>query len=87
MIEIMSDELGSLLEGLPGHERRFAAGATVFRRDDPVRVMHFVQRGTIHLVRRQKDGAALILQRPSGFDPRGGLCLFRSLSLRRSRRK
>jgi len=63
MIEIMSDELGSLLEGLPGRECRLAAGATVFRRDDPVRVMHFVQRGTIHLVRRQKDGAALILQR------------------------
>ena len=34
----------------------------MFRLDDPVRVMHFVQRGTIHLVRRPKDGAALILQ-------------------------
>jgi CRP-like cAMP-binding protein len=63
MIEIMSEKLGLLLEGLPGRERRFAAGATVFQRDDPVRVVHFVLRGAIHLVRRQEDGAALILQR------------------------
>ena len=63
MIEIMSEELASLLHGLRGRECEFAAGASVFYIDDPVRVAHFVRRGAIHLVRRQDDGAALILQR------------------------
>ena len=63
MIAIMSDELNSLLQGLRGHECEFAAGASVFHLGDPVRVVHFVRRGTIHLVRHQEDGAALILQR------------------------
>ena len=63
MIEIMSEELGALLQGLRGRECEFAAGASVFHLDDPVRVVHFVRRGAIHLVRTQEDGAALILQR------------------------
>ncbi len=60
---IMSAEMDSLLQGLRGCECEFAAGASVFHLDDPVRVVHFVRRGAIHLVRRQEDGAALILQR------------------------
>ena len=63
MIQIMSTELNSLLEGLQGHEYEFAAGASVFYLGDPIRFVHFVRRGEIHLVRRQEDGAALILQR------------------------
>jgi len=63
MMSIMSTELDSLLQGLKGHECEFAAGAPVFHLGDPVRVVHFVRRGTIHLVRRREDGAALILQR------------------------
>ena len=63
MIAIMSDELGSLLQGLQGRECEFAAGASVFHLGDPIRLVHFVRRGTIHLVRHQVDGAALILQR------------------------
>ena len=63
MIAIMSEELGSLLQGLRGRECAFAAGASVFHLGDPIRLVHFVQRGTIHLVRHQDDGAALILQR------------------------
>jgi CRP-like cAMP-binding protein len=35
----------------------------VFHLDDPVRVVHFVRRGAIHLVRREENGASLILQR------------------------
>ncbi len=63
MITIMSARLNSLLQGLMGHECEFAAGASVFHLGDPVRVVHFVRRGSIHLVRHQEDGAALILQR------------------------
>ena len=63
MIAIMSEELGSLLQGLRGRECEFAAGASVFHLGDPIRLVHFVRRGTIHLVRHQDDGAALILQR------------------------
>jgi CRP-like cAMP-binding protein len=63
MISVMSDELESLFQGLRGHECEFAAGAAVFRLGDPIRVVHFVRHGAIHLVRRQDNGAALILQR------------------------
>ena len=52
-----------LLQGLRGRECEFAAGVSVFHLNDPVRVVHFVRRGAIHLVRTQEDGAALILQR------------------------
>ena len=62
----MSVELGSLIQGLRGRESEFAAGESVFRFDDPVHAVHFVRRGTIHLVRRQMDGSALILQRAQG---------------------
>ena len=60
---IMSDELGSLLQGLRGREFEFVAGASVFHLNDQVSVVHFVRRGVIHLVRHQEDGTALILQR------------------------
>jgi len=63
MIAIMSEELGSLLQGLRGRECEFTAGASVFHFGDPIRLVHFVRRGTIHLVRHQDDGTALILQR------------------------
>ena len=63
MIEIMSEEIGAFLQGLRGRECEFAAGALVFHLNDPVRVVHFVRRGAIHVVRTQEDGAALILQR------------------------
>ena len=63
MIEIMSMELGLLLQGFGGRECEFAAGASVSHLNDQVRVVHFVRRGAIHLVRHQDDGAALILQR------------------------
>jgi CRP-like cAMP-binding protein len=67
MIEIMSEELGSLFQGLRGRACGFEAGASVFHLGDPIRLVHFVRRGTIHLVRHQDDGAALILQRaPAG---------------------
>ena len=63
MIAIMSEELGSLLQGLQAREFEFAPGASVFHLGDPIRLVHFVRRGTIYLVRHQDDGAALTLQR------------------------
>ena len=63
MIEIMSSDLGSLLDGFPGRACRFDAGETLFRRGDTVRRLHVIRSGTVHLVRYQEDGSALILQR------------------------
>jgi|SRR5208282_37121 len=63
MIAIMSEELDSLLQGLRGRTCEFQAGASVFHLGDPIRLVHFVRRGTIHLMRHQDDGSALILQR------------------------
>jgi len=63
MIMIMSQELDSLFKGLPGRKCAFGAGSTVFTHGDPVRLVHFVREGAIHLERRQENGAALILQR------------------------
>lgn len=65
MIMVMSQELDSLFKGLPGRKCAFDAGAMVFTLGDPVRFVHFLREGAIHLERRQQDGAALILQRAS----------------------
>ena len=62
MMAVMStliDRLGRLA----GIERRFAAGSTLFRRDDPVRALHLVRDGMVHLVRHREDGGTLMLQR------------------------
>ncbi len=51
------------LRGLRARERHFESGQSLFCRGDPVTDMHFVLTGTVHLVRYQNDGSALILQR------------------------
>jgi CRP-like cAMP-binding protein len=66
MIAIMAEPLLELFNTLPGREMRFAAGAAVFHIGSPVRVMHFVRAGCIHLMRYQADGSNLILQRAGG---------------------
>jgi CRP-like cAMP-binding protein len=63
MIVIMLPLLELLLSRLHGRECAFAAGEFLFHSDDTVRLLHFVRRGTVHLVRYQSDGAALSLQR------------------------
>lgn len=63
MIAIMSLGLDQWLRRLPGRECAFGAGETLFRSGDIVRRLHVVLGGTIHLVRYQEDGSALILQR------------------------
>lgn len=68
MIAIMSDAVLPLLLQLPGRTRTFAAGEALFRVGDPVRNLHVVREGQVHLVRHQIDGVALILQRASAGD-------------------
>jgi len=63
MTAIMSNPLLAHLQGVRGQELEFQAGQRVFQTGDPVRRMHFVQSGSIFLVRHQRDGAALVLQR------------------------
>jgi CRP-like cAMP-binding protein len=63
MIPIMTEELATLIAALPGRDVRHRAGATVFRIGNPVRCIHVVRAGRIHLARHQADGSRLILQR------------------------
>lgn len=63
MISIMPLDFQSFIEGAPVREVGFAAGEAIFHSGDAVRSVYFVRLGTIHLLRRQPDGAELILQR------------------------
>lgn len=63
MIIIMSRSIEPYLTGLRGRLRHFEKGRFLFHRGDPVTDMHFVLKGSIHLVRHQRDGSPLILQR------------------------
>jgi CRP-like cAMP-binding protein len=63
MIDIMSVELISHLRNLAGQEMTFEPGQYLFRLGDKVRVVHFIEEGSVHLVRHQADGSALILER------------------------
>lgn len=63
MIIIMLRSIEPYLTGSRSRQRRFESGEPVFHRGDPVADMHFVLKGSIHLVRYQSDGSALILQR------------------------
>jgi CRP/FNR family transcriptional regulator, dissimilatory nitrate respiration regulator len=63
MIAIMCDDIARYLRGVRRREFAFRPGEAVFHIGDPVRLVHFVSTGSIHLIRHQKDGAALVLQR------------------------
>lgn len=62
MIAIMSDLIAAVTR-LPGRELRFAVGETLFHLGDRVRLLHIVREGSVHLIRHQEDGSALVLQR------------------------
>ena len=49
--------------GLRSRKHTFGPGDAIFHLGDAVRWMHFVQLGTIHLIRDQKSGTQLVLQR------------------------
>lgn len=63
MIAIMSESIVTLLSRLPSRSRQVAAGATLFRRDDPVTQVFLVHRGLIHLVRLTEQGSPVVMQR------------------------
>jgi CRP-like cAMP-binding protein len=63
MIIIMLRAIEPYLTGLRGREQNFESGRLLFHRGDAVTNMHFVLAGSVHLVRHQSDGSALILQR------------------------
>ena len=83
MISIMSPELAVQFDRLRGGVSAYRAGEAVFHLGDVVRRMFVVRSGTIHLVRHQRGGSAVILQRAGRVDPRRGVPLLGALSLRR----
>lgn len=63
MIIIMSKSIEPYLYGLRAREQHFVGGRPLFHRGDSVKEMHFVLAGSINLVRHQREGSILILQR------------------------
>lgn len=63
MIPIMSQPFFYYLMELNHSKRHFGAGALVFERGDPVRWYYTIHSGEVHLLRRQEDGAEVVLQR------------------------
>ena len=63
MIEIMLNTFIDHLHSLNRSRRTLGRGALVFERDDPVRNYYLVSTGEVHLLRRQEDGSAVIMQR------------------------
>jgi len=63
MIEIMSDDFHNFLSRIPAVSRRFARGRLIFEQGDPVDNLYCVDSGEVHLLRRQEDGSAFVLQR------------------------
>jgi CRP-like cAMP-binding protein len=62
MIDIMSHQIRSFLDGMQPETQLYSAGQHIFELGDHVHSVHFVESGSVHLVRYQSDGAALILQ-------------------------
>lgn len=66
MIAVMSDEIMmSLVATLGPRTMRFEQGACLFRLGDAVESVHFVQSGSIHLLRHTSNGSAVVVQRAS----------------------
>ncbi len=59
----MSHALIELLCRLPGRTGHVASGEPIFRQGSPVRVLHQILAGEVHLFRIQPNGAQLVLQR------------------------
>lgn len=68
MIPIMSGVIETLFMDASCKRFEYRAGETVFRLGAPVRFIHWVQVGAVHLVRHQADGLPLILQRATASD-------------------
>lgn len=68
MISIMFNDLEPRLTGLIRHKLVYQPGRYLFHRGDPVRRIHFVTAGTVHLVRHLPSGAPLVIQRAGSGD-------------------
>lgn len=68
MIAIMPNEFFQRLGEIPSKRITLERGALLFQRGDPVRGFHRVLAGEVHLLRRQLDGAAFVLQRAQAGD-------------------
>lgn len=75
MIAIMSAPLDTFLDAMPSTDVSFDPGQFVFARGDKVRRMFQVVHGEVHLMRHQRDGTAIIVQRA------GPACLLAEASL------
>ena len=63
MIVIMSNNLIHRLKLKAEHRINLDAGASLFRREDVVKSVFFVEEGLVELSRHQRDGRLIILQR------------------------
>jgi CRP-like cAMP-binding protein len=62
MIFIMSVNLERHLRHLRAQTLVFGPSQYLFHLGDPIRVIHFVRTGLVHLTRLQSKGSALVLQ-------------------------
>lgn len=68
MIAVMSRSFWEAASELAGPARLLDEGATLFACGDPVRYLHRVRSGVVHLVRCDVSGRELIVQRASAGD-------------------
>jgi CRP-like cAMP-binding protein len=63
MMQIMLEQIIERLMALAVDSRQLPEGAYLFHRGDTVRAIFVVEAGRLELVRRQRNGAAIVLQR------------------------
>jgi len=63
MIVIMCDNFIEKLFALADKQREYDQGTILFRQDDPIRSIFIVDEGLVELIRHQRDGTSIILQR------------------------
>ncbi len=61
----MIDIMIGWFHSLPYQRRTYAEDEYLFRREDPVQSMFFIEAGSAQLIRNQRGGSALVLQRAS----------------------
>lgn len=66
MITIMSDKFIEQLSARAARRRTLPQGAYLFHQDDRVNTMFVVEDGLIELIRRNPEGAPIVLQRAAG---------------------
>lgn len=64
----MLNDLEPRLAGLVRHKLVCRPGRYLFHRGDPIRRLHFVTAGTVHLVRHLPSGRPLVIQRAGSGD-------------------